>query len=334
MKPIMLHGHERAITGIKYNMEGDLIFTASKDKVPNVWYSINGERLGTFHGHQGTIWSLDVDWQSTMLITGSADMSIRLWDVSNGKSICKMDTSTSCKGVAFNYEGNQVAYTTDMMMKKDSELAIMDTRISPEENSASSLRVKVTPMSEKAISVAWGRLDRTLITTHGDGTVSKWDVRNGLELLEQKKEHNGEIKDLQMNADGTWFITSSKDTTAKAWHYDTFSVLTTFKTDRPVNAAAIHPHATHADEKMPAVVLGGGQEAMEVTTSDTRTGKFEARFFHFIYAEEFARVKGHFGPINCLAFHPNGRGYASGAEDGFIRLHTFDETYYQFTLDD
>jgi len=329
----MLQGHERALTQIKYNLEGDLIFTASKDKVPNVWYSVNGERLGTFHGHQGTIWSLDVDWQSRMLVTGSADMSIRLWDVSNGKSICKLSTPTSVKGVAFNYEGNKVAYTTDAMMKKDSELAIMDTRLSPEENKDGILSTKVTPMSEKAISVVWGRLDNTLVTSHGDGTVSKWDARN-LELLEQKKEHASEIKDLQMNKDCTWFITSSKDTTAKAWHFDTFSVKKTFKTDRPVNAAAIHPRATNPSEKLPSVVLGGGQEAMEVTTSHARAGKFEARFFHFIYAEEFARVRGHFGPINCLAFHPNGRGYASGAEDGFIRLHTFDDTFYQFSLDD
>ena len=53
-KPIMLQGHERSITQIKYNLEGDLIFTASKDKIPNVWFSVNGERLGTFHGHAGT----------------------------------------------------------------------------------------------------------------------------------------------------------------------------------------------------------------------------------------------------------------------------------------
>ena len=56
-------------------------------------------------------------------------------------------------------------------------------------------------------------------------------------------------------------------------------------------------------------------------------GKFETRFFHMIYEEEFGRVKGHFGPINALAIHPYGKSYASGSEDGFIRLHHFDNTY-------
>jgi WD40 repeat protein len=60
-KPILLHGHERAITQIKYNREGDLIFTAAKDNQPNVWYSLNGERLGSFKGHNGAVWCIDVN---------------------------------------------------------------------------------------------------------------------------------------------------------------------------------------------------------------------------------------------------------------------------------
>jgi len=27
------------------------------------------------------------------------------------------------------------------------------------------------------------------------------------------------------------------------------------------------------------------------------------------------------GPINTLAVHPQGKAYASGAEDGFVRVH-------------
>lgn len=53
-------------------------------------------------------------------------------------------------------------------------------------------------------------------------------------------------------------------------------------------------------------MLGGGQEAMDVTTTSKQSGQFEARFFHMVFEEEFGRVKGHFGPINSLAFHPSG----------------------------
>ena len=46
------------------------------------------------------------------------------------------------------------------------------------------------------------------------------------------------------------------------------------------------------------VLVGGGQEAMNVTTTSSRQGKFETRFWHKIFEEEVGRVKGHFGPIN------------------------------------
>lgn len=45
---------------------------------------------------------------------------------------------------------------------------------------------------------------------------------------------------------------------------------------------------------------------MEVTQTAKQSGKFEARFYNLVFEEEFGRVKGHFGPINSLAFHPNG----------------------------
>ena len=77
MKPISLHGHEKSITQVCYNREGDLLFSCAKDKHPNVWYSINGERLGTYDGHGGAVWCLDVDWQTQHFLSGAADNTIR-----------------------------------------------------------------------------------------------------------------------------------------------------------------------------------------------------------------------------------------------------------------
>jgi translation initiation factor 3 subunit I len=85
---------------------------------------------------------------------------------------------------------------------------------------------------------------------------------------------------------------------------------------------------------------------MSVTTTSLRQGKFETRFWHKIFEEEVGRVKGHFGPINTyvirlqivgpgadhstsIAVHPAGTAYASGGEDGFIRLHHYDESYFR-----
>jgi hypothetical protein len=65
----------------------------------------------------------------------------------------------------------------------------------------------------------------------------------------------------------------------------------TYVADTPLNSASITP-------KKDFVILGGGQAAMDVTTTSTRQGKFEARFYHKIFEEEIGRVRGHFGPLN------------------------------------
>jgi translation initiation factor 3 subunit I len=46
---------------VRYNREGDLLFSSSKDPTPTVWYTHNGERLGTYDGHTGAVWCLSVN---------------------------------------------------------------------------------------------------------------------------------------------------------------------------------------------------------------------------------------------------------------------------------
>jgi translation initiation factor 3 subunit I len=60
MRPILLQGHERSLTMVKYNRDGDLLFSCSKDPNPNVWYTHNGEMLGSYNGHDKAVWCLDV----------------------------------------------------------------------------------------------------------------------------------------------------------------------------------------------------------------------------------------------------------------------------------
>ena len=41
-KPLILKGHIRPITYLKFNREGDLLFSCSKDNTPTVWFSDTG----------------------------------------------------------------------------------------------------------------------------------------------------------------------------------------------------------------------------------------------------------------------------------------------------
>ncbi len=93
------------------------------------------------------------------------------------------------------------------------------------------------------------------------------------EDVRTEKAHDKQIMDLQTNKDLTFIVSSSKDNTAKViklvkfsqeekfysqlFDIETLDHLKTYTTDRPVNSASISPLKDH-------IVLGGGQEAMEV----------------------------------------------------------------------
>lgn len=137
---------------------------------------------------------------------------------------------------------------------------------------------------------------------------------------------NMQLTDLQWSNDRTYFITASKDKTSKLVAARDLEVLKTYPSDTPLNSATMTP-------KKDFVILGGGQAAMDVTTTAARQGKFEARFYHKIFEDEIGRVRGHFGPLNTVAADPTGKSYASGGEDGYVRVHHFDKGFFDFSYE-
>jgi len=169
--------------------------------------------------------------------------------------------------------------------------------------------------------------------------------------------------DMTFSYDRTRFIVTSTDQTAKLYdscvipppthtpprccrssrltrfvclYRYTFEVLTTIKSDRPLHSASISPDCGDKASHNEFVVCGGGVEASKAATTGGQ-GKFEAVFHHQVYGCHVGGEqpnKGHFGPINALLFNPSGRSFASGGEDGNVRMNHFDESYFSFKLNE
>lgn len=335
MRPFKLMGHERSLTQVKYNREGDLIFLVAKDSSASVWFVSNGERLGTLEGHKGTIWSIDVDSETHYVVTGSADLTIKLWLVETGECVYTYEMPTPVRRVAFSPDDSKLLSVTDQVMGQVGTISVFDINQKEPRNQLSepSLVIPTRPDAKKVTIAGWSAGGKYIIAGHEDGSISKYDAASGDFLASvqahgiHNEEKNPTVTDIQFALeDRSYFITSSKDKCSCLIDVDTLEIMKVYKADAPMNTAAITPGKDF-------VILGGGQEARNVTTTAESQGKFEARFYHKIFIDEIGRVKGHFGPLNSIAVHPDGSGYASGGEDGFIRLHTFDKSYYDFEYD-
>lgn len=321
-----MKGHERPLTFLKYNRDGDLLFSCAKDHTPTVWYGHNGERLGTYRGHNGAVWCCDVSRDSTRLITSSADQTAKLWNVETGNQLFSFNFESPARAVDLAIGDKLVVITTDPFMELPSAIHIKRIEKDLSKQTADSV-LTITGIKGRINRAVWGPLNSTIISGGEDSVVRIWDSETGKLLRESDKEtgHQKAITSLCKSADGSHFLTGSLDKSARLWDIRTLTLIKTYVTERPVNAVAISPLLDH-------VVIGGGQEASHVTTTDRRAGKFEAKFFHKILEEEIGGVKGHFGPINSLAFNPDGRSFASGGEDGYVRLHHFDPDYFHIKM--
>eukprot|EP00698_Gefionella_okellyi_P006278 TRINITY_DN15663_c0_g1_i1.p1 TRINITY_DN15663_c0_g1~~TRINITY_DN15663_c0_g1_i1.p1 ORF type:complete len:324 (-),score=54.64 TRINITY_DN15663_c0_g1_i1:27-998(-) len=319
MRPLALKGHERAITCLKYNYDGDLLFTSAKDGWVCAWHTHNGERLGTYDGHKGAIWSVDVTANSKRLLTGAADRTARLWDVETGRELFQWEHNTTVRSVGLAGGDERFAAVTDAEMKLAPTICIYELKRDLSEQSSKPLRI-IGDQPSRVNIVVWGPDNDHVITCSDDGMLSVYDAESG-KKTQSVQAHDRAVNKIQLSYDKSMLLSASTDYTAKLWDARSMKVIKTYKAEQPINSASISPIAEH-------VILGGGQDAQGVTTTAAQQGKFDIHFYHSIYEEEIGTLKGHFGPIHTLAFAPDGSGFASGSEDGFVRLHHFDASYF------
>ena len=113
-----MHGHERAITFLKYSPDGDVFFSAAKDTTPTMWRASTGERIGVFKGHDGAIFQLDITSRNRFylgcnrigdtkyLISASMDSSSLIWEVNTGKVVKEIKLDAPIRTVAVS-EGDK-----------------------------------------------------------------------------------------------------------------------------------------------------------------------------------------------------------------------------------
>ena len=93
-----------------------------------------------------------------------------------------------------------------------------------------------------------------------------------------------------------------------------------------MKSCAFTPNMLHDEPKMRKfhLLIGGGIDAREAAI--VSSGGYEVHIMDLKYEEEIGKIEGHFGQINCLEYHRDGKGFVSAGEEGIVRIYRFQQT--------
>jgi len=244
-----------------------------------------GDWVGTFIGHKGAVWAASLNKACSRAATGSADFEAKIWCALTGDQLHSFQHNHIVRSVDFSLDGSKL-----MTGGQEKKVRIFDL-----ENANAEPQVFEGHMGTVRRCI-WIDQD-TFITIADDKTFRKWDLRSGKEVgninLGEKS-----ATDLSLHRARNVCTMSFSNTVAFFNPLD-MTKIKEFQTPTQINSAHLHPHLKY-------FVCGGHD--FKIYKCDYDTGA------------EVDSYKGHFGPVHIVRFSPDGELYASGSEDGTVRL--------------
>jgi len=136
--------------------------------------------------------------------------------VQTGRCLKTWDFPTAIKRVEFSDDGKLLLAVTEMRMGHLGTVVVFPITVDANVEQADAPIFTITFRQSKATVAAWSYLNKFIITGHEDGTVSKYNGKTGEPIQDTQAHELGmQITDIQMAPDRTYFLTASKDKSAK-----------------------------------------------------------------------------------------------------------------------
>jgi len=288
-RTIICPGHSRAVPDLAFSLVHEdeyFLISSCLDGKPMLRDGKTGDWIGTFAGHKGAVLCARLNATLTRAITASADYTARLWDAGSGDEIVSLEHKQIVKAALFDRSGLMVFTGGNEKLLRIFDLNRYDSPSFRDAQTQSITHLVSPPDPNLIMSIA------------PEKCVRIWDKRT-LHC----------VKTLPVAADMTSLSLSMDDailcgTSAKDvvfWDAHTLEFIRTFKFGRDLSCVSINPSRNR--------FITTGSNEVWVREYDYQTG------------DELACHKGHHGTVRCLAFDPFGQAYASGSDDGTIRIH-------------
>ncbi|KAM0792243.1 hypothetical protein ACM66B_004937 [Microbotryomycetes sp. NB124-2] len=334
--PLVCSGHTRPVPSLHFSpllqqpgpsrQPDYLLISSCKDGKPQL-RDYFGDWQGTFIGHKGAVWSARLSNDGQKAATGSADFSAKIWDTNNGQCLASLPHKHIVRTVDLNNSADKVltggaekrlriwnldrvptAAATTVSEAQDGsstesaqttmatvaqscsfEDAVDEFKISNDDATAHSKTIK---------SACWDEKRNTVVSMAEDKTIRFWDTRTMQLSHELPFEHA--ITSMERSHDGE-FVAVTHGKMVEFISLDTRKAFMSHTLEYEPSTASLHPTTR-------STFVTGSVKDGWVRVHDAESGQ----------PKEVG--KGHHGPVHCISYSPDGEMYASGSEDGVIRL--------------
>lgn len=331
MQPIYLTGHSRPVHKVMFNFDGDLLFSCSDDKTVCMYNTDLLERIGLFQINDSCK-SIDVTKDSKLLFAVATTQGIKIFDCTNGDLLAEMEMPaiyTKKVELSFSNTHFMVIYEDNKRENFIRIFSVKDALAHGKNKGCCKYSHQIKAPKDHGITdCKWGELDETIYYCTDKGSLLRFNLKDN-ELILRRDVNKHEIFTLTLTRDYCMLFSSSRDGTSKLLHPETLDEIRSFSFNKfPCRNAAVSPLYEAEENQKFHVLLCGGQDAKDVTTTGAEKGGFEMSLYNIIYNEKLAGIKGHFGTVHSVAFHPDGQSFASGSEDGYVHYHRMLPEYF------
>merc|ERR1712232_281173 len=188
-------------------------------------------------------------------------------------------------------------------------------------------------------SVNFSNDSAALATGSNDKVLRIFDLEQPSEPIIKFEGHTGGIKQVMYTPDNKQLLSCSDDKTVRVWDTANGAEIKSFTTSEPIGGLELSKEGDiitlAAGHKVIFLDANRFEKIKEVNIpSPTYTaslhqdrdifvcGGEDLKLYKFDFQTglEIENFKGHFGPVHCVRFSPDGELYASGSEDGTLRL--------------
>ena len=325
VKQFSLKGHSRPVRMVKYSRDGDMFFTCSSDYSIIAWSNDNGEKLGVMKGPSAC--KAIALSRNTEFIAGAFLMEgIVIFNATNGKEVYKFKPEDGGKAeyVELSYGDKELLVLNVKDGKSKVTIYDFEALLVKEKKV-----IKVFNYDGEITQISYGYLNEKLYASTINGLMMIIDYESEQTEKTEKIHPGHQIFSFTFSHDFSMLASCGKDGMWKLLHPETLEVVKMYNKESPWRWASFTPLMELEGSDKYHILIGGGQDAREVTTTKAQEGSFETRLYHIIFEEELAQIKGHFGPVHSIEVSPDGRSFVTTSEDGTVRLQRFPLDYFE-----